>query len=60
VVGAINWLASACRPDLAAAASIIPGHYKTRNVAMVSESNAAVKQAKEVTLSLKILSIPIK
>ena len=60
VVGAINWLACACRPDLAAAASIIPGHYKTRNVAMVSESNAAVRQAKEVTLSLNILSIPIK
>ncbi len=56
--GGINWLAGTGRPDLAAAYSIIPGGYKDMKPSFISDSNAAVKQAKTARVTLNIWAIP--
>jgi len=58
VVGGINWLAGTGRPDLSAAASIIPAGYKDMKTKLVSDCNAAVRQAKRLQASIKIWPIP--
>ena len=59
-LGALNWLAGSGRPDLAAAVSILPAELPTATTKLVAEVNAVLKQAQEVTLSLKFWPIDPK
>lgn len=56
-LGALNWLAARTRPNLAVVCSIIPG-YSDRDRKMVSEANAAVKQAEDVCYHTAVWPIP--
>ena len=56
----INWLSSTGRPDLSAAASLIPGDYKLMKPDLISTCNAAVKQAKTMDVELRIWSSPVE
>ena len=57
VVGGLNWLAGAGRPDLSADSNTILSRYAKMDPAMVSECNAAVKQAKELDVTPKVWAI---
>jgi hypothetical protein len=58
VVGGVSWLASNGRPELSAAASLIPMGYKEAESSVVTDANFAVKVAQSSEYSIKIWSIP--
>ena len=57
VNGALGWLASTGRPDMAAVHSIIPGGYEARQPSLITDVNAAVAQCQSTPITIKIWSI---
>ena len=57
VNGALGWLSSTGRPDMAVH-SIIPGGYEARQPTLITDVNAAVSQCQSTPITLKIWSIP--
>ena len=51
VNGALGWLASTGRPDMAAVHSLIPGGYEARQTSLITDVNAAVAQCKSTPIS---------
>ena len=58
VSGGLNWLATTGRPELAEAASTNLGGYQHMSSDLVREASLAVKQAKNISVTLKTWSIP--
>jgi hypothetical protein len=56
--GAISWLAFNGRPELCAAASMIPRGYKEPDSTLVTDVNFAIKVAQTSKYSIKIWAIP--
>ena len=54
VNGALGWLASTGRPDMAAVHSIIPGGYEARQTSLITDVNAAVAQCQSTPITIRI------
>ena len=60
VNGGVQWLASNGRPELAAAASIIPRGFTEPDASLIADLNHVVKTAQDIEYEIKIWPIPVK